>query len=314
MPIFVSGSIAYDRIMTFPGRFADHIMPDKIHVLNVSFTVTGMVERPGGTAGNIAYALALLGEEPVITATIGRDCQQYFEWLTKHGIRHDGIRVIEDELTASAYITTDQADNQITGFNPGAMKQPSRYDLNGVDAANSIGIIAAGNLEDMMGYRDAFFIAGIPYVFDPAQSLPLWDHASLTGCITGAKVLISNDYEMEMIMKATGLDRAGLLDRAGAVIITRGEHGSVVLTRDAETVVPAVPCGEALVDPTGAGDAYRGGLIRGLLQGRGLDDSARLGTVAASFAVEVHGTQEYRFTSEQFEARLQDHFGLTLAA
>lgn len=304
MNIYVSGSMAYDRIMTFPGRFADHIMPDKIHMLNVSFTVTGVVERPGGCAGNIAYALALLGEKPVVLACIGHDFQRYYEWLAKHGITTEGLRVIEDELTAGAYITTDQSDNQITGFNPGAMKHPSGYDLSRIDPRASIGVIAPGNLEDMQRYRDAYVSSGTPFLFDPGQSLTMWEGEALAGCLTGAQVLISNDYELELIQNITGLTVPDILSRVGTVITTKGEKGSIVATRDGEITVPAVDLRGRVVDPTGAGDAYRGGLVKGLVQGKDVVEAACTGTVCASFAVEVQGTQEYRFTMDEFNQRL----------
>ncbi|MDP2277032.1 MAG: PfkB family carbohydrate kinase, partial [Nitrospirota bacterium] len=152
MSIYVSGSMAYDRIMDFPGRFSDHILPDKIHILNVCFTVNGMIEKFGGTAGNVAYSLSLLNEKPVILATIGKDCANYFDWLKKSGISVEGIKIIENEFTAGAYITTDKADNQITGFNPGAMKYPSGYKFNSAVPRDSIALIAPGNLQDMAEY------------------------------------------------------------------------------------------------------------------------------------------------------------------
>ncbi|MFQ5873071.1 MAG: carbohydrate kinase family protein [Dehalococcoidia bacterium] len=309
MQIFVSGSLAYDRIMDFPGRFSDHIMPDKLHILNVSFTVEGLVERPGGTAGNIAYALSLLGEKPTIMATIGRDYQRYFQWLEKHDVPCDGIRIIQDEVTASAYITTDRADNQITAFNPGAMKHPSRFDLDTAEPGNSIGIVAPGNLEDMMAYTRAYQARGINYIFDPGQSIPAWDGKQMSECISGAAMLVSNDYELGMVMERTSLGKEDLLQRTGAVVTTKGEHGSIITTLGGDVLVPAISRPETLVDPTGAGDAYRGGLIKGLIDGKSLVDSARLGTVCASFAIECQGTQEYTFTLEQFNARLREAFG-----
>ena len=190
MNVIVSGSLAYDRIMDFPGHFSEHILPEKIHVLNVSFTVNGMTEKFGGTAGNIAYALAMLGEKPLILATIGRDYQRYFEHLAKNDIISEGIRIIEDEFTAGAYITTDQADNQITGFNPGAMKYSSSFDFNNVDPKDSIAIIAAGNLEDMMNYSSTCKAKGIDYIFDPGQSLPMWNGQDLIQCIEGSKIMV----------------------------------------------------------------------------------------------------------------------------
>ncbi|MBI2830996.1 MAG: carbohydrate kinase family protein, partial [Chloroflexi bacterium] len=303
MTIFVSGSIAYDRIMDFPGYFSEHILPEKLHVLNVSFTVNGLKEEFGGTAGNIAYALRLLGENPVILATIGRDCQGYFEWLRKNGISHDHIKVIEKELTACAYITTDKADNQITGFNPGAMKYPSSFQFDTVDASESIAIIAPGNLQDMMGYSRACCERGIRYIFDPGQSLPMWDGADLARCIDGSLMLVSNDYELEMVINKTGLDKHALLERTQTIITTLGEMGSRVSTREQEIAIPAVKPGK-VVDPTGAGDAYRAGLLSGLVKGKDIEQCAMMGSVCASFAIEEYGTQTYSFTMQKFNERL----------
>ena len=303
MNIIISGSLAYDRIMNFPGYFSDHILPEKIHVLNVSFAVNSLVEKFGGTAGNIAYALSLLGEKPIVLATIGRDYHRYFEWLAKNRIACDNITIIEEELTASAYITTDQADNQITGFNTGAMKYPSSLDFDKLNPGESIAVVAPGNLEDMMGYSITCKARGIDYIFDPGQSLPLWDSQDLAQCIEGSKITISNDYELELIMNKTGLDKKKLLQRTSTIITTLGEDGSHILTPDGETNIPAVKP-RKVVDPTGAGDAYRAGLIKGLIQGRDIEQSAKMGSVCASFAIESYGTQEYYFSLMEFEARL----------
>lgn len=303
MNIFVSGSLAYDRIMDFPGKFSDHILPGKIHVLNVSFTVSSMVEKLGGTAGNIAYALSLLGEKPIILATIGRDYQRYFEWLKENHIAGDTIRIIEEETTASAYITTDQADNQITGFNPGAMKYPSGFNFDQTNPKESIAVIAAGNLEDMITYSLTCKSRGIKYIFDPGQSLPMWQRQNLIRCIKGATILISNDYELELIMTNTGLERGELLQNTKTIVTTLGELGSQVITADAEIAIPAVRP-KKVADPTGAGDAYRAGLIKGLVQGNDIRKCAIMGSVCASFAVECYGTQEYHFTPEEFKERL----------
>ena len=306
MDIFVSGSLALDRIMDFPGRFSDHILPDKVHVLNVSFTVNGVVERFGGTAGNIAYALSLLDEKPRILATIGRDHGGYFRWLEENGISIDDIKIIDEEFTASAYITTDRADNQITGFNPGAMKRSSPFAFDEVDPRESIVIVAPGNLDDMKDYPRVCRAKGIPYIFDPGQSLPMWDGKDLAQAIEGSKLLVSNDYELELIARKTGLGRERLIGLTEAIVTTRGEKGSVVHTKDERTDMPAVKVDKA-VDPTGAGDAYRAGLIKGLVQGKDLRYCAVLGTVVASFAVECRGTQEYTFAMREFEARLKEH-------
>ena len=303
MNIITSGSLAYDRIMDFPGYFSDHILPEKIHVLNVSFTVNSLTEKFGGTAGNIAYALSLLGEKPIILATIGRDYHRYFEWLMKNNIACDNITIIEEELTAGAYITTDQADNQITGFNPGAMKYPSSFNFDKINPKESIAIIAPGNLEDMMNYSITCKAKGIDYIFDPGQSLPMWDSQSLIQCIEGSKIMVSNDYELELIINKTGLDKKELLQRTNSIITTLGELGSRVCTPDYEINIPAIKPKE-VVDPTGAGDAYRAGLIKGLIQGRNMEQSAKMGSVCASFAIECYGTQEYYFSLMEFEERL----------
>jgi len=303
MNILVSGSLAYDRIMDFPGHFSEHILPEKLHVLNVSFTVNGLVEKFGGTAGNIAYALLLLGEKPIILATIGRDYHRYFEWLKKNQLPCDSIKVIEEELTPCAYITTDRADNQITGFNPGAMKHPSSFRFDKLKPEENIAIIAAGNLEDMMDYSRACKDRSIDYTFDPGQSLPMWDGEELARCITGSRILVSNDYELEMIMDKTGLDKNKLLECTGTIVTTLGEMGSRVCTQDCEKSIPAIKPKE-VVDPTGAGDAYRAGLLKGLVQGKDIEECAMMGSVCASFAIEHYGTQDYYFAMEEFQKRL----------
>ena len=303
MNILVSGSLAYDRIMDFQGRFSDHILPEKIHVLNVSFTVNGLTEKFGGTAGNIAYGLSLLGEKPLILSAIGRDYHSYFDWLTKNHISCDGIKIIEGELTAGAYITTDQADNQITGFNPGAMKFASSFDCSKLSPKESIAIVAPGNLEDMMNYSALYKSRGIDYIFDPGQSLPMWNSPDLIECIDGSRIMISNDYELELIISKTGLDKKQLLQLTDTIITTLGEFGSRVSTPNYEIDIPAIKPKE-VVDPTGAGDAYRAGLIKGLVQNLNIKHSAEMGSVCASFAIERYGTQEYYFNLMDFEKRL----------
>jgi len=302
MKIIVSGSLAYDRIMDFPGHFSDHILPEKIHTLNVCFQVDGMKEKFGGTAGNIAYALTLMGEKPVISATIGRDYHQYFKWLEQNGISHEMIKIVEDEFTASAYITTDKADNQITGFNPGAMKYSSSLDFDRLNPKETLIIISPGNLEDMVNYPRLCKARGIDYIFDPGQSLPMLGASDLIEAIEGCLILISNDYELDLITSKTGLSKETLRRRARTIIVTLGELGSKVFAPDGEISVSAVKPLK-VEDPTGAGDSYRGGLISGLLRGKDIVQCARMGSVCASFAVECYGTQEYRFSPEEFNAR-----------
>jgi len=308
MNIYISGSMAYDRIMDFPGKFSDHILPDKIHILNVCFNVNGMTEKFGGTAGNIAYSLSLLNENSVILATIGKDYENYFAWLKKNNISIDGIKIIKEEFTAGAYITTDRADNQITGFNPGAMKHESEYNFNNAAPENSIGLIAPGNLQDMSKYANTFRDKGIKYICDPGQSLTAWDSKALLEWIDGSEMLISNDYELEMIMKKTGLNKKSLLDLTKTIITTLGEKGSTIITHESEINIPAAKVPE-LLDPTGAGDAYRAGLLKGLVMKKDIEKAARIGAVAAAYAVENYGTQEHRYTYEDFIKRYKENFG-----
>jgi adenosine kinase len=308
MDILVSGSLAYDRIMDFSGRFSDHIMPDKIHMLNVSFTVNGLTEKFGGTAGNIAYSLALLGEKPRVLATLGRDGDPYMRWLEQQGLTTKDIRIIPEELTASAYITTDAADNQITGFNPGAMKHPSNANLSDIDPTECIAIVSPGNLQDMAEYPRRYRALGVFFIFDPGQSLPAWEGDDLARSIEGSNMLVANDYEMELIKNKTGLSTDRLLEVANTVVVTRGEDGCEVLTPKCSVRVPAIPT-DNVVDPTGAGDAFRGGLIKGLVQRLPVRRAAQMGTVCAHYAVQRHGTQEHRFSTEEFAAKLERHFG-----
>jgi adenosine kinase len=306
--IYISGSMAYDRIMDFPGKLSDHILPDKIHILNVCFTVNGMVEKFGGTAGNIAYSLSLLNERAVIIATIGKDYQIYFDWLGKNNIPTDGIKIINEEFTAGAYIITDKADNQITGFNPGSMKYPSGYKFKNSDSENSIGLIGPGNLQDMIEYAKTCKDKGINYICDPGQSLTQWEGKTLIEWIDGSMLLISNDYELEMIMKITGMDKKRLEGLTKIIITTLGEKGSLISNSDFDVSIPAAKVHD-VVDPTGAGDAFRAGLLKGIVIGRDIETAAKMGTVAAAYALEKYGTQEHRFTHEEFVERYRSNFG-----
>jgi len=302
--IFISGSLAYDRIMNFPESFSDHILPDKIHSLNVCFQVDGVTENYGGTAGNIAYALKLMGKNSTITATIGSDHHKYFEWLDKHAISRTGIKVIPQELTAGAYITTDKSNNQITGFNPGAMKYSSELDFNDLDPQKTLFLISPGNLQDMINYPKLCKERDIEYIFDPGQALPVLQAQDLKDVITGCRLLIVNDYEFNLIIDKTGLSKEELLGLPKATIVTLGEAGSELYDENGKSQIPSFKAAR-VVDPTGAGDAYRGGLLSGLINGNNLAASALEGSVCASFAVECNGTQVYSFTLEQFQTRLR---------
>lgn len=300
--------MAYDRIMEFPGGFSEHILPDKIDSLNVCFTVNGMKERFGGTAGNIAYALRLMGETPEISATIGQDHGKYMEWLNKNNISTNRIKVMRDDFTACGFITTDKSGNQITVFNIGAMNNSSCLDFDTLIPHETILIVSPGNLDDMINYPRLCKEKGIDYIFDPGQQLPVIPPEDLKKSIEGCRILISNEYELEMIMNLTGLNKDALLECTETIIMTRGELGSRIMTPGKETDIPAVRA-EKTVDPTGAGDAFRGGLISGLVRGLDMEKSALMGSVCASFSVEGYGTQEYSFSREEFRKRLGEILG-----
>jgi|TARA_B100000809_G_C15019528_1_gene487898 adenosine kinase len=308
MDILVSGSMAYDRIMDFDGKFSDHILPDQLDNINVSFTVNSLTENFGGTAGNIAYSLSLLGEKPRILATIGQDYHRYFEWLQQIGVPTDDIRVVEEELTAGAYITSDTQNNQITGFNPGAMKQGSGFDFGSVDPKDCLAIVAPGNLGDMADYTAEHEKRGIFSIFDPGQSLPAWEPAALAKCISQSKMLVCNDYEMEMICNSTGMSRDQVAGTVETIVVTKGGDGCDLLTASGTVAIPVVHADDA-VDPTGAGDAFRGGLIKGIVDGKSMERAVQMGNVAGHYAVRKWGTQQYSFTMAEFNAVLEQNFG-----
>ncbi|SHF71129.1 adenosine kinase [Desulfacinum infernum DSM 9756] len=308
MNIFISGSLAYDRIMDFPGHFADHILPNKIHMLNVCFNINGLVEKFGGTAGNIAYTLALLGEKPSIVATAGEDFDRYESWLERNGLPRKWIKRIPGVFTAGAYITTDLDDNQITAFNPGAMAFEA--DLPALDdgALPALVHIGPGNKNDMQGLAERCRRARVPFVFDPGQSLNIWTGEEIARAVRGALCFISNEYELSHFLKMTGWRVEELRRQVSMVVTTRGPEGSVLHLEGEDTFVPAVTP-EQVVDPTGAGDAYRAGFLKGLALGRDALVCCQMGSVAASFAVERHGTQEHFFRLQDFRRRYEAHFG-----
>ena len=307
MDILVSGSMAYDRIMNFSGRFSDHILPDQLDNINISLLVDSLTEHIGGTAGNIAYSLSLLGEKPRILASMGRDYHRYFEWLEQCGISTDDIRIVEDELTAGAYITTDLNANQFTGFNPGAMKHQAGFSYDGVDASGTMAIVGPGNLADMMEFTAKNSELGIYTIFDPGQSLPIWEPEALSRCIGQSNMLICNEYELGMITNSTGRSREELAGMVEHLVVTLGAEGAEFHSQGASERVPVVPADA--VDPTGAGDAFRGGLIKGLAHGAGIKRAVQMGAVCGYYAVQVNGTQTYRYTQAEYDAKLRECFG-----
>ena len=302
----ICGSMAYDTIMEFGDRFANHILPDKIHMLNVSFLVPQMRREFGGCAGNIAYNLKLLGDVGYPMATVGSDFGPYRDWLARTGVPGEHVRVIESELTAQAFITTDLDDNQITAFHPGAMQHAHR---NLVSEARGItlGIVAPDGREGMLEHAAQFAAADIPFIFDPGQGLPMFGGEELKRFIAQARWVTLNDYEWQLVQQKTGWGVAELTAQVAALIVTRGSAGSTIYTREAELEIPCAPARE-LVDPTGCGDAYRAGLIHGLLHGLDWRSTGHIASLLGAIKIESRGTQNHRFTPAEFAARLKQAF------
>lgn len=308
MSVIVTGSLAFDYIMNFPGSFQDHILPDKIHVLSVSFLVNSLKRQRGGTAGNIAYNAALLGLTPRVIADAGADFASYRATLDECGVDTSAIRIDEDDTTASCFITTDQTNNQIMAFYPGAMRRSGERalaDLTGADA--ELAIIAPDDPAAMRRYPRECRELGLPYIYDPGMQLPWLSREDLLDGLTGARVLIGNDHEMALIRERTGLDGAALRERAEIVITTLGAHGSEIDARGEIWHIPAAPPRE-VVDPTGAGDAFRAGLMLGLTRDFPLELAGRLAAQAATYAVEMLGPQEHRYEPAGFARRFNESF------
>ena len=304
MNILVSGSLAYDQIMTYSGEFADHIFIKESKDLNVSFLVNNMSRQFGGTAGNIAYNLALLGQQATIIASLGKDYSQYFEWLASNGIGTEALTIDESRYTATAYISTDIRGNQIAFFYPGSMEHPSKTPLPDSDATETFATVSPGNIADMSMLSAHYKQVQIPYIFDPGQQIPALPEADLIESIRGSFLLICNAYEFEMIKSKTHQSTDALLQHTNQIIVTKGAEGSLLITPEEVLPIEAYPV-ESAVDPTGAGDAYRAGLIKGITSGKSMRESAKMGTTCASFCVETIGTQNHRFTIEEFNYRNQ---------
>lgn len=309
--ILCTGSIAYDYILTFKGRFKDHILLDKTHILNLSFLVDDLQKRRGGVAGNYAYNLSLLGYPSAILATAGTDAAEYRSWLSARGIDCSGLRMLDGELSATGFTTTDMDDNQLTGYYGGAMWKAGMLGLDdappGVEAV-IVGPNDPGAMKRLVGEcRER----GVRFVFDPAHQLPMMEAADVTNGTQGAWIVIGNDYELELIQERTKHDTQGLLDLAQIVVTTLGRHGSRIATRDGVTEIPSAPAVKE-VDPTGAGDAYRAGLVAALLRGLGLPEAGRVAALAATYAVERVGTIEHAYDRGEFSGRYAHAFGQEL--
>jgi len=293
--------------MQFGGRFKDHILPDQIHLLNVSFLVPQLRREFGGCAGNIAYNLKLLGEAGYPMATVGRDFGPYAEWFRAQGVPQDYIRVIDSEHTAQGFITTDLDNNQITAFHPGAM-QCAHFNKVADAAGITLGIVAPDGRDAMIEHAAQFAAARIPFIFDPGQGLPMFSGEELKAFIAQATWVAVNDYEWQLVQQRTGLTAADVTERVAALIVTRGAEGSIIHVKGREH---AIPCARAkeIVDPTGCGDAYRAGLIHGLLRGLDWETTGRIASLMGALKIEARGTQNHRFTPEQFAGRYRSSFG-----
>jgi adenosine kinase len=313
MRIAVTGSVAYDTIMVFPGRFGEHILPDKTHVLNVSFLVDRLQRRRGGTAANIAYTLALLGERPLLCAAVGADYDDDAAELAAAGVDISGALRLADTPTASCYITTDLDDNQITAFFPGAMARAAAVDLHR-HAGEVDCVVVAPDAPDAMEAHVAQ-ARDIParLVFAPAQQIPSMTDGSLRAGLEGAWLVVGNDYELELIRARTGLDVEVMRRRGALVAVTLGGEGSELHSADGSVRIPVAPA-ETLRDPTGAGDAYLAGLLVGLRRGLGLDAAGRIAALAAAYVVEQEGPQGHRFTLDEFAGRYRAAFGVEAPA
>jgi adenosine kinase len=307
MTALICGSLAYDTVMVFPGRFREHILPESIHMLNVSFLVPSMKRNFGGCSGNIAYNLRLLGGEGAPMATVGTDFGVYAQWLTDCGVRTDHVLTIEGEFTAQAFITTDLDANQINAFHPGAMDHSHRNQVP-LDAGVTLGVIAPDGREGMLAHSMQFAAAGVPVLFDPGQQLPRFDRAELLGFVERSRWIAVNDYEAQLLRDRTGEDVATLAKQVDALIITRGAQGSIIVTGGHEIAIPAARA-DAVVDPTGCGDAYRAGLIYGLMQGLDWETTGRIASLLGALKIAHAGTQNHRFTAGEFAARFRAAFG-----
>jgi adenosine kinase len=319
MKLVVTGSIAFDYLMQFPGKFTEHILPEHLQRVSLSFLVESMDKRRGGCAPNIAYTLALLGERPYLVATAGQDFREYDEWLQAAGVDTSHVYHVPDKFTASFFCSTDTENNQIASFYIGAMANAAELSLRTIPRPGLV-IISPNDPGAMIQYAEECRALGVPFIFDPGQQCARLSGDELCDGIRGARVVICNDYEFELVRQKTGLDEDGVLAMAAALIVTRGEKGCSVYEsatgegrkgngeeprrQDVTALTP-----HRIVDPTGVGDAFRGGLMKGLAAGKSLRDCAQLGVVAATYALEHLGGQSHAYTLAEFTERYARHFG-----
>jgi adenosine kinase len=311
--IVVTGSLAYDYIMDFPGSFKDHILPDKVHMISVSFLVDSLRRMRGGVAGNIAYTLALLGERPTVLATAGHDFGEYRAWMERQGIDASGVTEIADEFTASCFINTDQNNNQIVAFYSGAMAHARHLSVTSLEPGpGDLVVISPTDPEAISRYAAECRALGVPFVFDPGKQTPRLTGEQILEGLRGAAVLVGNDYEFAMMAQSTGKSEAELIASVPLAVVTRGAEGSRLYQNTPSGAqvldVPVAPV-RAVVDPTGAGDAYLGGLVFGLARNLPLEAAGRVAALAAAYAIEQRGCQEHTYTTAAFAERYTTVFG-----
>lgn len=308
MEIVLTGSIAFDYLMKFPGYFADHILPDNLDCLSLSFLVESMVRQPGGIAPNIAYNLALLGERPRLFATAGEDFAAYQDVLEENGVDTSGIKLIEGEFTASFFANTDLANSQIASFYPGAMAAAADLSLNDLEGKKpELVLISPNDPRAMVRYVDECKALGIPYIYDPSQQIPRLSGDELQDGLDGALALFVNKYEFGMVQKKTGLSGEEIRERTQFTVVTLGEEGSLIYQGDKQMQIPVVKP-DKIADPTGVGDAFRGGFLSGYAHAWDLGICAEMGAVAAAYCLEQEGPQGHSFTPSEFVERFREHF------
>jgi len=307
MSALICGSYAYDTIMVFGDKFANHILPDKVHILNVSFLVPDMRREFGGCAGNIAYNLNLLGGDALPMATVGNDFSPYGKWMDKCGISRKHVKELGHTYTGQAFITTDMDDNQITAFHPGAMGFSHENDVQDAEGV-TIGIVSPDGREGMIQHAEQFADADIPFIFDPGQGMPMFDGDDLKTFIEQATYVTVNDYEMQLMQERTGWSPHEIAERVEALIVTLGAKGSHIYTTDHRIDIPAAPVNE-IHDPTGCGDAFRGGLLYGLMNDMDWETTGRIAALMGALKIEQHGTQNHDYTKVEIETRFNDAFG-----
>jgi adenosine kinase len=307
MRIIVTGSIAYDYLMSFPGSFSEHLLPDHLQRVSLSFLVDTMDKRRGGCAPNIAYTLALLGERPLLMGTAGQDFDEYRQWLDAVGIDTSLVRQVPGKFTASFFCSTDRDGNQIASFYTGAMAHAAELTFAAAGGCD-LAIISPNDPTAMVEHARECQALRIPYIYDPSQQVARMGGDDIKAGVVGAHIVICNDYEFAIIRDKTGLDEAAMLRHAVAVVVTKGEKGASIMLRGRTIDIPAVPP-SAIVDPTGVGDAFRGGFMKGMASGADFETCGRLGSVAAAYALEHMGGSSHRYTLAEFAARYQQHFG-----